>query len=193
MQISSQQTSQLLPELFRGFDEERRLSVLHVGPAFSDTVNFFSAYRCRLQVFDLFAELPLPDIEETEQGLEQHVLDLMQFPEGTQFDVCLFWDVFDYLGGDGLKAFCSALKPCLTEATLAHGYTVHNPRTPATDYLYGISRIDAVSIRTRRETLAGYTPHNQNQLKQLLHCFQTARSVLLPDRRLELLLRARIG
>ncbi|GAB5451694.1 MAG: hypothetical protein Hals2KO_20220 [Halioglobus sp.] len=192
VQKTSQQTSQLLPTLFRNLDEERRLSVLHIGPTSSDTINFFSGFRCRLQVFDLFAELPLPDIEETERGLEPYLQELLQFPADTRFDLCLFWDVFDYLDEDALPAFLSVLRPCLAASTLAHGFTVHNPRTPANDVLYAIKGIDQLSLRSRPTPLPGYAPHNQNKLKQLLHCFRTERSVLLPDRRLELLLRAKL-
>ena len=191
MKILATQTSQLLPELFRNVDEEQRLSVLHVGPALSDTMDFFAGFRCRLQVFDLFAELPVPALEDTEHGLEAYFRELLQFPAGTQFDACLFWDLFDYLDAGALPAFLSALQPCLRDNGLAHGFTVHNPRTPQNNYLYGIQAGNTVTLRERQRALPNYAPHSQTQLKTLLHCFAMERSVLLPDRRLELLLRAR--
>jgi hypothetical protein len=187
----STQSSQLIAELVRGVEEDQRISVLHIGAVRSGTLDFLSQYRCRVQVFDMFSELPIPPIEETEAGLENYFLDLMQLPQEAKFDICLFWDLFDYLNSEALPAFLSALKPHLNRNCRGHGFTVHNPRTPASLHLYGIHNIDSVSIGTRQQPLPNYAPHTQNALKQMLHCFHMERSVLLSDRRLELLLKAR--
>ena len=191
MNTQSTQSSQLIAELVRSVEEDQRISVLHIGSVRSDTLDFFSGFRSRVQVFDMFSELPIPAVEETEAGLENYFLELMQLPADAKFDICLFWDLFDYLNSDALTAFLSALKPHLNANCKGHGFTVHNPRTPASMHLYGIRDRDSVSIRTRAKPLPGYNPHTQNALKQLLHCFLMERSVLLSDRRLELLLKAR--
>jgi hypothetical protein len=187
----STQASQLISALVRGVEEDQRISILHIGPVLGDTLDFFSQYRCRIQVFDMFTELPIPAVEETEAGLESYFDDLLQLPDDAQFDVCLFWDLFDYLDTTALPAFLTALKPYLKPGCRGHGYTVHNPRTPASQLLYGIRDINTVSIRARKNALPNYAPHSQNTLKKLLHCFRMERSVLLSDRRLELLLQAK--
>lgn len=187
----STQASQLLPELFRGVDEERRLSVLHVGTPCSDTMEFFSGFRCRLQVIDLFSELPPPPAAETERGLEAYFADLLQLSANCAFDVCLFWDLFDYLDDSALPAFLTALQPYTASDCRAHGFSVHNPRTPANNFRYGILDGNTLSLRQRTAALPGYSPHTQHQLNALLRGFRMERSVLLSDRRLELLLRAK--
>lgn len=191
MTIASTQTTQLLPELFRGLNEDQRIEVLHIGPALGDTIAFFSRFRCRLQVFDLFAELPMPAQEDTEQGMEHYFTNLLQLPQNVRYDVCLFWDIFNYLDEEALTAFMRALRPSLADDCRGHGFSVHNPRTPPSHHLYGIAASDQVSIRARSTTLPGYHPHNQNRLREALHGFQMERSVLLSDRRLELLLGAK--
>lgn len=191
MNTGSTQSSQLLPSLFGDFDEEQRLSVLHLGPPLQETLEFFSGRRCRLQVVDLFAELPLPAEEDTANGLVAHMRQLLQFPGEARFDVCLFWDMFNYLDAPALTAFLDVLAPHLPPACLAHGFSIHNPRAPQAGKRYGISAEETLSVRTRKESLPGYAPHSQNRLKELLHCFDIERTVLLADKRLEFLLRAK--
>ena len=121
MNTPSTQSSQLLSELVRGVEEDQRISVLHIGSVRSDTLDFLSQYRCRVQVFDMFSELPVPPVEDTESGFEDYFSDLMQLPPEVRFDICLFWDLFDYLNNETLPAFLSALKPHLNPDCKGHG------------------------------------------------------------------------
>lgn len=189
--MSSTQPSKLLDSLFQHIDQEQRLTVFDVGPARPETVSFFSRYRSKLYLADMFSELPIVAAEESGPSLEQQFDQLLQFPAGTQFDICLFWDLFNYLSSEAISAFLDKLKPCLHGDSLAHGFAVHNTKSPQGDQLYGILQTDSFSIRHRDKPLPGYAPHNQGQLKNLLHCFSFDRTVLLPDSRLELLLRFR--
>jgi len=182
------QPSQLLPALFPEAADAPRMNVLHLGPAFQDTVDFFSGFRCRLRIFDLFAELPLPAEEDTERGLRDWLHRQLQFQPGETFDICLFWDLFNYLDGAALGALMTVLEPHLTPHSRAHGFSVHNPKEPQGGYLYGIGEGATLNIRERTRPLPGYAPHSQHRLRELLGCFDLERSVLLPDRRLELLL-----
>ncbi len=188
----SSQASTLLPYLFEYIDKERLVTVFHVGPALSDTVDFFSTYRCKLHFIDLFSELPLVNTTDEAPDLVQRFENLLPFPAHTRFDICLFWDLFNYLDAPAVRAFFSVLIPHLKERTLAHAFSAHNPKTAQSNYHYGIAQVDALSCRSRRHALPGYAPHTQRELKDLLHCFRQERSVLLPDGRLELLLQANL-
>jgi hypothetical protein len=185
------QQSKLLPSLFEHIDEYQRLTVFHAGPALPETVDFFSRYRCRLHFVDLFAELPIVASEEGNLSLGQQFGDLLQISPDTRFDICLFWDLFNFLSGDAISAFLKELRPYLRTGCLAHGFSVHNLKTDQSNQLYGIREIDTLHLRTRQTALPGYAPHNQGQLKTLLSGFTFERSVLLPDSRLELLLRTK--
>ena len=184
------QESTLLPLLFQHINEEQRVTVFHAGPALRDTVDFFSNYRCRLHFVDLFSELPIVAVDDTESSLQSQFEDMLQFPEGTLFDICLFWDLFNFLNSEAISAFIAALGPYLKTSSLAHAFSVHNINTPQPSYLYGINQLDTLSYRGRQALLPGYTPHSQSELKEILSCFRFTRSVLLPDSRLELLLHA---
>jgi hypothetical protein len=188
----STQASKLLPYLFEHIDEEQAVTVFHVGPALPETVDFFSNYRCKLHFIDLFSELPFVASEDELPTQVQQFEDLLQFPPRTRFDVCLFWDLFNFLNPAAINAFLTVLHPHLKENCMAHAFSVHNPRAAQGSHLYGINQRDTLSSRNRRAVLPGYAPHSQGELKELLHCFTLERSVLLPDSRLELLLQARL-
>ncbi len=190
--MASTQPSKLLSTLFEHIDEEARITVLHIGPALPETVEFFSRYRCKLHFLDLFGELPIAPDEDDPLSLEKQFAEWMQFPPGTYFDITLFWDLFNYLGSDAIAAFLTTLRPYLRENSVAHGFAVHNLKNPPSDTVYGICDLDALKIRQRGTSLPGYSPHPQSKLKSLLNCFQFDRSVLLADSRLELLLSANL-
>lgn len=187
------QPSKLLPGLFRDIDEERRLMVLHIGAPAPETMEFFARYRCRLHVNDLFQKLPFTPVDEAEANgsIERQLESELQLPPDTQFDICLFWDFFNYLDRAGISALLSVLGPHLHAGSVAHGFAVHNRKAAQVNQRYGISDNDALSVRPRTSPLPGYSPHSQNELKSMLHCFNMDRIVLLTDSRLELLLRAK--
>jgi hypothetical protein len=190
--MSATQPSQLLSSLFAPFDLDRRLTVLHIGPALPETVEFFSRFRCKLFFVDLFSELPLEADEETGLPLEQQIADLLALPPETRFDICLFWDVFNFLDSRAVSALMGALRPHLHSESLAHGFAVYNLKSPQGGKFYGIRECNALNVRNRPSMLPGYAPHPQSKLKTLLNCFNFHRSVLLADGRLELLLRANL-
>jgi hypothetical protein len=186
------QPSKLVSGLFRGVEEGQRLMVLHIGAASPETMDFFAGYRCRLFLNDLFEQLPFViDEEETEESLVARFESELQIPQGVRFDICLFWDFFNYLDADGIAAFLTVLRPHLHAGSVAHAYAVHNVRAPRVNQRYGVVDHDAICVRPRSKALPGYSPRPQNELKTLLDCFRVDRSVLLTDSRLELLLHAR--
>lgn len=185
------QASKLLPALFQHIDVDNPVTVFHVGPAVPETVDFFADYRCKLHFIDVFAELPVVADEEVQGSLVQQFASMFRFPANTHFDICLFWDVFNFLDRQAVEAFLSVLQPHLKKSGFAHAFSVHNRKTPRVDQQYGIRQADALTCRSRQAVLPGYAPHSQRELADMLHCFSLERSVLLPDSRLELLLRAK--
>lgn len=181
-----------MPALFEHIDEEQPVTVFHVGPALPETIDFFCNFRCKLHFVDVFSELPIVADDDTTPDLQHQFQDLLQFPPDTLFDICLFWDLFNFLNDKAIVALLTVLHPYLKESSLAHAFSVHNSRIRQVNHLYSISQLDALTFRDRRAELPGYAPHSQRQLKELLHCFTLERSVLLPDSRLELLLQAKL-
>ena len=191
--MSATQSSKLLSSLFAHFDVDQRLTVLHIGPALPETVEFFSRFRVKLFFVDVFSELPIAADPDGGPTLEQCFTRMLDIPPETRVDICLFWDIFNFLDAEAITAFLDALQPHLHSGSLAHGFAVYNRNSQQGDQFYGIRELDVLSVRNRSSRLPGYSPHPQSKLKNLLHCFDFDRSVLLADSRLELLLRANLN
>ena len=189
--MSTIQPSSLLPTLLDGIDEEQLLTVLHIGPAVPETVEFFCHYRCKLHFIDLFSELDDLQVEDDDaSGAQAALTGLLQLPADTRIDLCLFWDLFNHLQDPLISALATTLRPHLHGATRGHCFAVHNPRTPQYSQRYGIRQADALCVRQRPAPLPGYHPRNRGQLEKWLPGFRVSRSVLLADGRLEVLLQA---
>ena len=190
LQNNPVQVAKLLPLLFASINEDEPLTVLHVGPALPDTVDFFCDYRCKLHFVDLFEELPLVAMEDS-PPLQHQMNALLNIPPDIRFDLCLFWDIFNYLERDTILALMASLREHLKPSTLAHMFSMHNTRIRPQGQFYGVLQPDTLSCRVRRHEPECYAPHSQRKLQDMLYCFTLDRSVLLPDSRLELLLRVK--
>ena len=193
LQHTTLQTSKLLPALFERLEEDQRVTVLDFGPALPETVEFFSDFRCRLHFVDIFSELPILASDENEHDLRPRFQEILRVPPHTRFDICLFWDLFNFLDRERVGALLATLRPHLAKSGLAHAFSVHNPRThPYSSYLYSIRDLHTLTLRKRTDKLPGYAPHTQRRITEMLECYTLDRSVLLADSRLELLLVAKL-
>lgn len=184
------QVSQLLASVLQRAGEGERVTVLDVGPALPETVAFFAAAPCTLHIADLFRDLPLLPEEDGITYLEQFRMLLPLAPD-TRFDICLFWDLFNYLPEAAARALLQLLRPHLHPGTRGHAFSVHKRGAPEDSRIHGIRSADTLTLRARRQPLAGYAPMPQARLQEVLADFRFERSVLLADSRLELLLRRR--
>ena len=188
------QTSQLLPLIFEQLDTRRKITVLEVGRAMPETVAFFSQYRCRLHVLDLYGELESGHLDRAGTGktLQRQFQELFGFEPGTQLDLCLLWDLPHYLEEKQLRAFSAALWPWLQPHSRAHIFGVHSAATQLLNREYGIVNIDSLSVRPRETDQLKHSPHPQSFLSEWLTCFSTSRGVLLGDGKIESIMSARL-
>lgn len=184
------QASQLLASVLQSAGEGERVTVLDVGPALPETVEFFAAAPCTLHIADLFSALPLRSEDDGVTYLEQFRA-LLPLAPATRFDICLFWDLFNYLPERAARALLQVLRPHLRPDTRGHAFSVHKRGAPEDPRIHGIRSADTLTLRPRRQPLAGYAPMPQARLQDVLADFRFERSVLLADSRLELLLRRR--
>lgn len=190
--VSRTQQTLLFPSLFKRIDPDRRLSVLEIGPALPETIEFFSQYKCRLHFAGMYADpvLQMQLGECTEAELVEHIKQSFGFAKNTRFDLCLFWDFLNYLDDTALRAFNTAIKPHLHKTTRAHAFTVRTLDTSFSNQQYGIEQAHMFSIRPRTSTQAKTFPHTQAILVNLLSSFDIDQGMLLPDGRLEVLMSA---
>lgn len=187
------QTSKLFPSLFRSLDTNRRLTILDVGAALPETVQFFSRFKCRIHFIDLFSEPVVRELQQVSNPKELHhqFEKLLKLPHGTRLDICLLWDFLCYLDDPALRAFNNVLRPYMHSRTRAHGFGIHHLAIRLENKQYGVMEEDAMSVRLRQTKQLATHPHTQVEMHELLSCFDFERGLLLPDGKLELLLRAR--
>ena len=187
------QPSKLLPSLFRSLDTGRRLTILDVGGALPETVEFFSRFKCRIHFIDLFCEPVVRELQQNSNYKELHhqFEKLLKLPDGTRLDICLLWDFLCYLDDPALRAFNNVLRPYMYYGTRAHGFVVHHLAIRLENKQYGVMQEDAMSVRLRQTKQLATHPHSQIEMHEMLSCFDFDRGLLLPDGKLELLLKAR--
>ena len=190
----SRQTSKLLAQLFGSVDRDRRLTLLDLGRALPETVDFLSQFRCKVHVVDLYSELESGRISCSRTGVtvQRQFQQLFGFPRGTCLDICFLWDLPHYLDEKLLRALGSALWPWLHAESRAHAFGVHSAATTLRNHEYGIVDLQTLSIRTRRTAQLAYSPHPQSFMHEWLTCFATRQGVLLPDGKVELLMHSTI-
>ena len=192
--VTSRQPSKLFSGLFRSVNAEKRLEVLEIGPALPETVDFFSQFRCRLHFKDFFNESFLREQEKglTEKELRHRFEAQFDFPEGTRLDVILLWDFLSFLNDAALRAFNSALRPWIHPRTRAHGFGVHHMAIKLENIQFGVIDRDNLSVRQRRSEQLAYHPHSQIEMADMLNCFEFERGLLLPNGKLEMLLKQQL-
>ena len=186
------QQTLLFPSLVKRIDPDRRLSVLEIGPALPETIEYFSQFKCRLHFAAMYTDpvLQMQAGEYTEAELAEHLDKSFGFSKGTRFDLCLFWDFLNYLDDRALRAFNIAIKPYLHKTTRAHAFTVRTLDTSFSNQQYGIDQAHMFSVRPRTGKQARTYPHTQAILVNLLDGFDIDQGMLLPDGRLEVLMSA---
>ena len=85
-------------------------------------------------------------------------------------------------------ALLDVLRPAMAPKCKSYGFSMHNRRGAPVHQVYGIHSEDTLCLRSRTNIPPGYSPHTQGSLKEALGALSVARSVLLPDSRLEMLL-----
>ena len=190
---AAKQPSKLFASLLPRADANHRLTVLEVGTALPETVEFFAAHKCRIHFLDLFSEPLVQNLQSvtSPKEMQQQFERLLTFPEGTKIDICLFWDLLCYLDDRALSAFNAALRPYLHHGSRAHGFGVHHLAIKLGNRRYGVIDDTTLSVRKCESIQPETFPHSQVEMHEHLSCFDFERGLLLPDGKLELLLKAR--
>jgi hypothetical protein len=188
------QQSLLFPALFSQLDKGGHFTVLDIGPAMPETIQFFSPFRCRLHCAGMYSE-PLVRNGGGQLSAEERVrafTECLAIPADTRFDLCLLWDFPNYLEDADLQAFSAALTPHLHKRTAGHAFAVRSTGTRIDHRWYGIDQPHLFTLRAPWEPHSRINPHSQAILINLLTCFNIDRGMLLPDGRLEVALKSNL-
>jgi len=187
--------SRLLPDLFdlKQLGEGAPIRVADFGPANGDTIKFLSQFNCRLFVIDIKEDFTRinGEVENAEDIGDEQILAMFKAAlrqlSDTQVDICLFWDMFNYLEPRVLGLFLQALAPHLSARFRGHGFAVLNKGTPLHEQTYGIINSELLSTQSRGR---GELPHRHSQsvINGATPGIAVRQGVLREDGRLEILL-----
>lgn len=186
-------SARLFPDLFRKVDPTERLTVLEIGRAQSETVDFFSQFKCRLRFADIYSATSLLEGQAGRPEAELSVAfrKALDIPRGEKFDLCLLWDILQYLTGPAIRALCGALEPHMHKHTRAHALGVHSVLTKCERAEYAIAALDEFRLKAARLPGLEYRPHPQAELSEMLTVFRVDRAMLLGDGTVEMLLKTK--
>ena len=87
-----------LKALLDTLQDNRTYSILDLGPALENNVRFWSQFSCRLHIQDFYRSYQewKAALKPEEECKETAFSELLQFSDGTVFDVILVWDLFNY-------------------------------------------------------------------------------------------------
>ena len=180
----------LLPLVFEGIDAGRSLTVLDIGAGRPESVRFFSRYRCQLYFVDLFGETGYASGQQGRRRPRETLFGrFLDFPSGTRFDICLFWDFLNYLESPLLRDFAQTLCSYVHDDTHAHAFAAFSNALPFDGLRFGIE--DADRLTTRSQSTPAKHPHTRKHIADALWPFSVKRAALLEQNRQELLLEIR--
>ena len=160
-----------------------------MGSATAETVAFFSQFRCKLFFAGLVSS-PIPESseEKSDSELVAEFSGLLDFPPGTQFDICLFWDFFSLLDNRSMQAFSTALKPFVGKPTVAHGFGVLNSKTAIEFCDYCVKDFSTILVKAASRLPKKLYHHPRRDFESLLAGFAVEKGTLLQQGKLEVLL-----
>lgn len=162
-----------LRDLFNRLPTDRTIDILDLGPAWNANIEFFSQFRSRVYIEDLYRWMQRNgDMQSQQTTLES----LQTYPQDTQFDVILFWDLFDYLNAKQAEALITHLRPYCKKGTLLFFVSSTMDVIPKQPAAFKI--LDAEHLlyeTTTTETMKG-KGHRQATIHRMLPGFKMVRA-----------------
>jgi len=182
--------SNLLPTVFKRLDLETRIVVLDMGPAASSTVSFFNHFKCRLSFVDIYSEqfITCPDSDLSQEELVAQMTKSLSLDVNIKIDICLFWDLFNYLNDAMIKALIEALEPHINHSTSGYVIGTRDSRNQLPFCRYGIVDKNNLTENNASGTQGTIYPRSQRDLNRLIDYFEIDSGRLLSEGRAEYLL-----
>jgi hypothetical protein len=169
-----------LPAIFSALSRGHKLNVLDLGPAIGGNVERLSEFGCKLFIEDLYAS---KSAATTEGGLlgAQFFAQFLAPPEGTQFDLVLAWDLFNYLDRKELAHLAGQLRRFCRPGSLVFALISIHKTIPAQPIRFRFLDQDQDQLIYDRQTTVErpgprFLPA---ELNDLLKGFRVDRSFLL--------------
>ncbi len=168
----------VLLDMMRG---DRTYSVLDLGPALKENVRFWSQFRCRLYLHDFYRsyrerKAGIVPVAESEEAVFSA---LLQFDEGTVFDIILAWDLFNYFGLRELEALVQRLGRWCRQGTRVFAMISSHPKIPASPTIFRILNREQISYEIPTRETRPNPRYQPRDIDKLMARFTVIKSFLL--------------
>ena len=166
-----------LPALFDAMSRSPKVNVLDLGSAVGTNVEYLSRFGCRLSIEDLFASRSAA-AEEGDLGPD-FFARLLTVPEGTQFDIVLAWDLYNYLSRKELRHLAAALRRLCRPGALVFSLMWIHKTIPAQPIRFRIQGPDQLLYERRTAVERPGPRFPPAELNQAMIGFRVDRTFLL--------------
>ncbi len=155
--------------------------VLDLGPASGSNVEFFSGFRCKIYVADLFDAPASKPAAEAKQGrVHPHQLHRqLVIEDGTHFDIVLAWDVLNYLKATALVELFGQLRQFCRQGTMVHALIWGRREIPAKPMRFAITDDRHVTYEVSSPVTRTNPRYAPREMERLMAGFHVSRSYLL--------------
>ena len=167
--------------LFHQFRGDRKYRILDLGPAVGDNIDFFSQFRCRIYIEDLYHTLNSFEYFTPDDGFSYAAVFeyLMPYLRNTRFDFILAWDLFNYLERDEFRHLIVHLSQFSRKGTVLFGLISTLKHIPETPYRFKIIDSEKLLYIQRSRVLKPCPRYEPSDLAELMPNFRICNSFLL--------------
>jgi hypothetical protein len=167
--------------LYHQFRGTRKYRILDLGPAVGDNIDFFSQFRCRIYIEDLYRTLNSFEYLAPDDGFSYSAVFeyLMPYLKNTRFDFILAWDVFNYLEREELRHLIVHLSQFSRKGTVLFGLISTLKHIPETPYRFRIVDSENLLYSRNSRILKPCPRYEPSDLGELMPNFRICNSFLL--------------
>ena len=173
--------SLVLNVVYHHLEVGRKYHILDLGSAYGSNVDFFSQFRCKIHIEDLYQTLSSFDYLSPEDGFSYDVVYdyLLPYGRNTNFDLIFAWDLFNYMEEEEFLHLVLYLGKFCRTGTLLFALMSNLKHIPERPTKFKILDQEHLQYEVSSPVLRPCPRYQQSDLKRLMPHFQVANSFLL--------------
>jgi hypothetical protein len=167
--------------LYNQFKKDKKYRILELGPAIGGNIEFFSQFRCTIQVEDLYSTLSSFDYFSPEDGFSYEAVFsyLLPYLRKARFDLILAWDLLNYLDREEFRHLIRHLSKYSRAGTLLFGLISTQKHIPETPCHFKIIDDEYLEYRFNSSILKTCPQYAKSDFDSLMPEFRVCNSFLL--------------
>jgi hypothetical protein len=163
---------------------ERKVEILDLGSASSETLAFYSGLRCKIHFADFYFDWRSGEarggrLAEGSEAFPAACDRVLPFEASQRFDLVQAWDLFNYLGLDEIAALTAYLRRFSTDQAPLACLIWNQRRIPALPNHYAIIDLETVEYRPTTPSDRPGPCYKEPDLLRAMPGYRAARSFLL--------------